>query len=384
MKKPRFDDPVLQLLTWDKWSDAFGWLHHETWPDCGGRGQDLLDALGGDRSVMRREIESLVDELYAEGRPAAGRTGLAWLMLTCDPRSPSSFHRVLPQLQHILDETLIAVDEDEFLRRRLRIWWRACEGEWCGRNAPSIWAIAASETKHDTEVQLDAILEGVARRPLRLDADGPTLVVMPKDKARKLKADHSIYKEMVGERIPLVVAKDVAGIRAQLHREYLHAVTAVDILMRDLREGQPVRMKPAILVGSPGCGKSRLIRRLGDLLGVGTYRFDGGSSQDGVGYGGTPRRWSDSTPCVPARAVQMFGQANPIVMVDEIDKAAASHSNGAMWNVLLGHLDRETAARVRDVSLDSELDLSWVCHLAASLHNDVRPLFNPSAKPTAK
>src|SRR5437868_10082208 len=97
--------------------------------------------------------------------------------------------------------------------------------------------------------------------------------------------------------------RDLATVRATLHAEFPHAVRAVDSLLRDLREGEPVRMKPALLLGPPGNSKSRLIRRLGQLLGIGVYRFDGGSSSDGVGYGGTPRGWAESTPCVPARAV---------------------------------------------------------------------------------
>jgi ATP-dependent Lon protease len=180
---------------------------------------------------------------------------------------------------------------------------------------------------------------------------------------------------MSGERIPLVVAKDIAGVRRALHDEYPHATAVVDLLLRDLREGEPVRMKPAILLGSPGCGKSRLIRRLGDALGIGVYRFDGGSSSDGVGYGGTPRGWAESTPCVPARAVQQFGQANVIVLVDEIEKASVNPRNGALTSVLLQHTERETAARIRDVALDAELDLSWVGHLATA--NSVDPLPAP-------
>jgi ATP-dependent Lon protease len=165
--------------------------------------------------------------------------------------------------------------------------------------------------------------------------------------------------------------RDVQAIRRTLHAEFPHAIAAVDLLFRDLRDGQPVRIKAAILVGSPGCGKSRLIRRMADLCAVGVYRFDGGSSADGIGYGGTPRGWSESTPCVPARAVQAYGIANAIAFVDEIDKAC-SNRNGALWSVLLGHLDRETSSRMRDVALESELDLSWIGHLATA--NSVDPL----------
>jgi ATP-dependent Lon protease len=210
---------------------------------------------------------------------------------------------------------------------------------------------------------------------LAADLGLPTLVVMPKAKCAKLKADHAAFKEILDVALPLVRARDLATVRATLHAEYPHAVTAVDLLLRDLCEGEPIRMKPAILVGSFGSGKSRIIRRMADLLGIDVFRFDGGSSSDGVGYGGTPRGWAESTPCVPARAVQQFKIANPIVAVDELDKASANPRNGALWSVLLQHLERETSSRFRDAALDAELDLGFVSHCATA--NSVDPLPAP-------
>jgi MoxR-like ATPase len=201
------------------------------------------------------------------------------------------------------------------------------------------------------------------------------IVIMPKKTAAKVKPCHFAWQDLVDARLPLIVAHDVAGVRRTLLAEYPHATTAIDLVLRDLREGEPVRFKPFIVVGPPGNGKSRLIRRIGDLLSIGIYRFDAGSSTDGVGYGGTPRGWSESTPCIPARAVQTNKIANPIVMVDEVEKASPNTRNGVLWSVLLGHLDRETAARFRDAALDAELDLSWVSHVATA--NSIDPLPDP-------
>lgn len=361
------DHPALRILMLKSWDDACAhlWSASERLLDET-RLAAVIDA-SDDRKRARAAILSVVDDLYASGTPEAGALALAWSMLTVTPREPHSFWTVLPQLQHALDAADTPEDNDAARRARIRIWWRAAEGEWRD-SACSMFAIARNEVVNRDE---DEVIEADTPAEVGL----PTLVVMPKAKAAKLKGDHSAWKEILDAPLPLVVASDLAAVRATLHAEYPHATTAVDLLLRDLREGQPVRQKPAILCGSPGSGKSRLIRRMAGLLGIGVYRFDGGSSADGVGYGGTPRGWAESTPCVPARAVLAYRIANPIAMVDEIEKASANSRNGALWSVLLQHTERETAARLRDAALDAELDLSWVGHLATA--NSVEPLPEP-------
>jgi hypothetical protein len=259
-------------------------------------------------------------------------------------------------------QRLVAMVDDEArkhfdLDARLAGWWRAASGDFVDQEKPPLSVFALAEeslrVRADPAVAID---------------EPPGVVVMLKAKAGKLKPDlaASGWKEMIDARLPLVVARDVAGVRRTLLAEYPHAAAAIDLVLRDLREGEPVRLKPFLLVGPPGNGKSRLVRRLGDVLSVGVYRFDGGSSSDSVGFGGTPRGWGDSTPSVPARAVQQYQQANVIVMVDELEKAAANPRNGALFTVLLAHLERETASRFRDASLDAEMDLSWVNHVATA------------------
>jgi ATP-dependent Lon protease len=203
----------------------------------------------------------------------------------------------------------------------------------------------------------------------------PTLVVMPKDKASKLNNYHSAYKDLVDAALPLVVARDVAMIRSMLHAEFPHATAAVELLLRDLRDAKPVTLRPICLVGAPGAGKSRLVRRLADLVrNLFAYRFVASSSSDNQ-FGGTGKAWANTEPSVPARAVQQSKTANPVVMIDEIDKAAERNWNGRLWDAILPFLDRETNSRYRDQSLDCELDLSRVSYVATA--NDVTKLPSP-------
>lgn len=197
--------------------------------------------------------------------------------------------------------------------------------------------------------------------------DTPGLIVMPRDRSSKLKSDNTEFKELIGRRLPFVDAGDVFQVQAQLRREYPHAWPAIDMLTRDLRDGQPVRLKPTILLGEPGSGKSRLARRLSELLGYEmVYRFDASGISDAVAFSGTARGWGNTTPSVPARAVQQAGKANPWVLIDEIDKAGTGQHNGNFYGSLTPFLERESSKRFRDISLDSELDLSWISYVATA------------------
>jgi ATP-dependent Lon protease len=135
------------------------------------------------------------------------------------------------------------------------------------------------------------------------------------------------------------------------------------MMLVDLREGQPLSFRPFVLVGSPGCGKSRMVRRMAELLGAKLRRYDGAASAD------TPsaahRRWSTSQPCFPLTAVAEAKVGNPIVMVDELDKATAAFFNGSLTQALMPFLEAETA-RVLP-SIDGSIRHGWRHSQAANL-----------------
>ncbi|MBN9007555.1 MAG: AAA family ATPase [Rhizobiales bacterium] len=366
------------LLMQDRWDDAYSYLLNETKLTLAGRLLAMPDDVPFDpttaaRAVLQKAILSLIESLAGHGERESGLLSLAWRMLTVDPQKPDTFVAVMPPLAfmakhyftEVTDTKLLAEIEATKLREqidaRLRVWWRAADGKYKDSHV-SMFRIAAVDTRpsaigiDDPDVATDS--------PQQPEVKGPSVVVMKKPGA-VTKGLPNDWKDMIGQAIQLVVCADAAAVRRDLYAEYPHATQAIDLLTRDMRDGQPVRLRPALLVGPPGSGKSRLVRRLGEILGLYTYRYDAAVVADNM-FGGLSKGWGSAHPSVPARAVQTSMQANPIVMVDEVEKAADSTHNGNLWHSMVPFLERETSARYRDGGIDAELDLSHVNHVATA------------------
>jgi hypothetical protein len=328
------------------------------------RGDFAADFWSGDKERRKQACRTLADLLFAAGR---GEEGLAALMLAADPAEPQTFEIVLPQItyaiEHLWDWPTASVTRRIALRR-LKVWWKASRGDFADDGSSIFWITRLEIRDQDDSSEEPAPEPNKSEQEDELE-EQPGIIVMPSDKATKLNNFHSEFKNLVDARLPLRVARDIDAVRRKLNAEYPHAVGAIDLVLRGLRDGQPVRWNPILLTGPAGVGKSRLVRRLGDLLSIGVYRYDGSGASDNM-FGGSPKGWGNTVPSAPARAVNQTRIANPILLTEEIEKGATSTRNGRLWDVILVYLERETAARIRDVSLDSELDLSWILHIATA------------------
>ena len=365
------------LLSYDRWDRAQDWLRDITARAL--ESPNVVDAMlppvlfaAGDRATIRAAIDAFVDHLLSLGEREYGDLAVCWMMMTADPQHPATFSRFMPQLSLLCD----GADDDA--KARLKVWWNAAAGEWT-ESKVSIFMIADFE--HDTADmrQLRKIApQGFTslrqyRKPLP-----NTVVVMPTAPDTLQQA----WKPLLGEALPLVVARDIVGVRARLHAEYPHATHVVDGLLRDVREDKPVRFQPTILLGPAGSGKSRLVRRLAaeiagggdrsDGRGMYVFRHDCAGNFDGM-FSGSPKAWANSQASVPARAVLQARQANPLILLDEIEKSGSGSYNGRLWDSLVPYLEKETSARHRETSLDTELNFSWISFLATANSVDGLP-----------
>jgi hypothetical protein len=92
----------------------------------------------GDRPLIREKINDFVDHLFGLGERDYGDLAICWMMMTADPRVPTTFNRFMPQLARLCE----AADDDA--KARLEVWWRAAAGEMV-ESKVSIFMIAYTE-----------------------------------------------------------------------------------------------------------------------------------------------------------------------------------------------------------------------------------------------
>jgi hypothetical protein len=173
------------------------------------------------------------------------------------------------------------------------------------------------------------------------------------------------FKGVVGVRLPLIPLPDLAEVRRRLLNAFPHAIGVTDVIL-DALVGQPhVRLRPVILLGSPGCGKSTYASSLLEHLGIPHEVFPCGGTSDGS-IGGTARRWSSGEPSLPLALVRRTQCASPGIVLDELEKTGTSRHNGAVGDVLLGLFEPQTSARWFDPYIQAAADLSHVVWVATA------------------
>ncbi|MEH2506381.1 ATP-dependent Lon protease [Bradyrhizobium sp. AZCC 1578] len=181
-------------------------------------------------------------------------------------------------------------------------------------------------------------------------------------------------KSVINVPLPLVEVPPLHQVRNALLFEFPYATEVIDFALADLVGRFTVRLRPLLLVGDPGGGKTRFARRLGEALGLNVWREDA-SRADGAVFGGTDRRWYSAEPSHPFLAIAAGKIANPLVLIDELEKAGTRSDYGRLWDCLLGFLEPETNSRYPDPALQTNLDLSHVSFVATA--NRLDPLPSP-------
>ncbi|MBN9079701.1 MAG: AAA family ATPase [Rhizobiales bacterium] len=170
------------------------------------------------------------------------------------------------------------------------------------------------------------------------------------------------FEKLLNIALPLPLVSDLARIRERLVEEFPHAVAVVDELLKRLVGREHVHIRPTVLVGTPGCGKTRLARRLCEELAVPFELVSCGGLNDSS-IGGTARRWTSGEPSLAVLSIRRHRCAGPVVILDEIEKVGTSRHNGNVHDVLVGLFERETSQRWFDPYVESPCDLSHVSWL---------------------
>lgn len=203
------------------------------------------------------------------------------------------------------------------------------------------------------------------------------------DRSRKSQA-YALGKKILRDngyrKLKLVPIGEIDAVLGEVRRMFPHFKEAIAelecawSLANSVVDEAHAVFTPLLLDGPPGVGKTLFAESLAMACGVPLESIDAASAQGSFEIVGTATHWDNTQPSRIFTALAEGPAANPLLLIDELDKAS-SDSRYPFADALLPILEPRTAKRFEDSCLRAPFDASKLMIVATS--NDANRISQP-------
>lgn len=248
-------------------------------------------------------------------------------------------------------------------------------------------AMSTLGAQHELTLQLTRSVQELQSSLMTPDSQEPTVEVCNADQfqaRRQNESEKDNDKKLASltgltqpKRLPFISLQVFPEIE-RIGQEQPNFAEVTELVLNTLHSqaltGRPAQLPPMLLSGPPGVGKTRYIKRIAAALGVPFADIQLAGVPDAFRISGLSRYWGTAGEGVIANVFATKDVANPVFLLDEIDKTK-NDRHGDPLSVILLLLEKETSRCFKDSFVDVPLDVSHASFIATA--NDISDLPDP-------